>query len=409
MDEGGTQRRRFGLLGRGRGKGDGMRSGAESEAGSRAESGSGTGNGQEDGLGLGMPPGGIVGSRKRAAGPAGSGGRTRDDGAGRRPDAGSRSDEWPEAASGAGGRSGDGPPSGRRPGAGIRPDGRPDSGSRPEGRDGGLDEGKATSRKRRRTPRSDWQFPVLTEMGMPPERQRLLVIIATVVGVIAAGVGFVSVVRSLGTYQPERRATAAVLTPDAVLPAVFHGWESPKLFDPVAERAKDAKPLTEKEVFSQKELTVSKKLKLKLAAKKLDGDCTQALQGEDLLQLAEDAGCTQTARGLYLSSDGRYVGQYTLINLEDAKSAAELVEQLKVLYRGGWVQPLSSGKAVFPPGGYSEAGGYALGHYVGLVWLGRVDGAEPTAKDDFVSLTLALRGAEKAVYRRVVSITGPSS
>ncbi|MEV4469337.1 hypothetical protein [Nonomuraea sp. NPDC049504] len=271
----------------------------------------------------------------------------------------------------------------------------------------GEDDGKG--RKRRRTPRSDWQFPVLTDMGMRPERQRLLVIISTVVAVIVAGVGFVTVIRSLGTYTPERQATAAVLAPDTVLPKVFHGWNSPKLFDPVAERTKDGKALTEKEVFSQKELTVSKKLKLKLAAKKLDRDCSQALQGAELVELAAEAGCTQTARGLYLSSDGRYVGQYTLLNLKDAQSAGDLVEQLKVLYRGGWVQPLTSGKAAFPPGGYSEAGGYALGHYVGLVWLGRVDGAEPTAKDDYVSLTLALRGAEKAVYRRVVSITGPSS
>ncbi|WP_345401478.1 hypothetical protein [Nonomuraea salmonea] len=49
----------------------------------------------------------------------------------------------------------------------------------------GEDDGKG--RKRRRTPRSDWQFPVLTDMGMRPERQRLLVIISTVVAVIVAG------------------------------------------------------------------------------------------------------------------------------------------------------------------------------------------------------------------------------
>lgn len=250
---------------------------------------------------------------------------------------------------------------------------------------------------------------MLTDWGVRPERQRLLVIIVSVVGVLAGMAGVVAVAVSIGTYSPERQASAAVVGPDATLPQVFRGWGSPKLFDPVSDRTKDGRALTEKEVFGQKELAVSKKLKLKLVAKQLDADCSAALWGEGLLEQVSDAGCTQVARGLYASSDGRYVGQYTLLNLKDGQSAAELVESLKTLYRGGWARPLTSSKGAFPPGGYSEAGGYALGHYVGLVWLGRIDGTEPGPKDDFVSLTLALRGAEKAVYRRVVTITGPSS
>lgn len=246
-------------------------------------------------------------------------------------------------------------------------------------------------------------------LGLRPEQQRLIVIIATVIGVLVAGTGLVIAINSIGDYAPERQASAAVLSPDAALPQVFQGWNSPKLFDPLSERAKDGKALTEKEVFGQSELAVSKKLKLKLVAKRLDTDCSAALWGENLLEQVSDAGCTQVARGLYASSDGRYIGQYTLLNLKDGTSASELVQALNTLYRGGWARPLTSAKATFPAGGYSEAGGYALGHYVGLVWLGRTDGTEPTPKDDFVSLTLALRGAEKAVYRRVVTITGPSS
>ncbi|MFI9590917.1 hypothetical protein [Nonomuraea sp. NPDC052265] len=265
------------------------------------------------------------------------------------------------------------------------------------------------SRKRRRTPRSDWQFPVLTEWGLRPEQQRLIVIIATVIGVVAGATGLVATVGSLGDYAPEREANAAVLGPDAALPMAYQGWSSPKLFASLADRAKDSKELTEKEVFGQSELAVSKKLTLKLAAKRLDADCSAALWGTTLLEKVSDAGCLQAARGLYVSSDGRYVGQYTLLNLKDGQSAGELVESLKTLYRGGWARPLTSSKAAFPAGGYSEGGGYALGHYVGLVWLGKTDGLDPTAKDDFVSVTLALRGAEKSVYRRVVAITGPAS
>ncbi|MEV4395511.1 hypothetical protein [Nonomuraea sp. NPDC049607] len=280
--------------------------------------------------------------------------------------------------------------------------------SRPSGEQAEPATGSGT-RKRRRTPRSDWQFPVLTEWGLRPDQQRLIVIIATVIGVVAGATGLVAVVSSLGDYTPERQANAAVLGPDAAFPVSYQGWSSPKLFASLADRSKDSRDLTEKEVFAQSELAVSKKLKLKLAAKRIDADCSAALWGTTLLEKVSDAGCLQAARGLYTSSDGRYVGQYTLLNLKDGQSAGELVESLKTLYRGGWARPLTSSKASFPAGGYSEGGGYALGHYVGLVWIGKTDGLDPTARDDFVSVTLALRGAEKSVYRRVVAITGPAS
>ncbi|QYC40754.1 hypothetical protein Nocox_15695 [Nonomuraea coxensis DSM 45129] len=278
------------------------------------------------------------------------------------------------------------------------------------GQDGeGWETAGGGSRKRRRTPPSDWQFPVLTHMGLSPKKQKMIVIVASVVGAVAALAGVAVFATSLGRYAPDRGASAALLGPDTTLPQVFRGWNSPKLFDPLADRAKDAKALTEKEVFAQSELSVDKKLRLKLVAKRLESDCSAAFWGEGLTERISDAGCTQAARGLYLSSDGRYVGQYTLLNLKDGQAATELVNALDTLYRGGWARPLPSSKGSFPAGGYSEAGAYALGHYVGLVWLGRVDGAEPGVKDDYVSLTLALRGAEKAVYRRVVAITGPRS
>ncbi|WP_049575989.1 hypothetical protein [Nonomuraea sp. SBT364] len=258
-----------------------------------------------------------------------------------------------------------------------------------------------------RAPRSEWELPLLTRWGFRPEQQRLLAIIATVAAALVAAVALVAVVASLGSYTPAARTGGSVPTSDVALPQVFHGWASPKLFQPVADREKDAKPLTAKEVFGQKTLPGAKKLSLKLVASQIDADCSAALWGEELLAQVADAGCSQAARGLYTTADGRYVGQYTLLNLRDAEAAGELVESLKTLYRGGWTVPLESAGAAYPAGGYTEAGGYALGHYVGLVWLGRADGAEPTTKDDYVSLALTLRGAEKALYRRVVAITGP--
>ncbi|WP_113698664.1 hypothetical protein [Nonomuraea lactucae] len=266
---------------------------------------------------------------------------------------------------------------------------------------------RQTARKRRRPPRSDWQFPLLTDWGLRPEQQRLLVVIASVLGVVAAACGLAVVVTSLGGgYVSERPASAAV-GGGGGLPSAYQGWASPKLFDPILDRAKDGTPLTEKEVFAHKTLAGENKLTLELAAKQLDTDCSAALWGSNLLEQVADAECTQAARGLYTSADGRYIGQYTLLNLRDGQAAGRLVEELKTGYRGGWTLPLTAGDATFPAGGYTEAAGYALGHYVGLVWFGKTDGTEPAPRDDFVSLALTLRGAEKAVYRRVVAITGP--
>ncbi|NUR92308.1 MAG: hypothetical protein HOY71_50250 [Nonomuraea sp.] len=268
------------------------------------------------------------------------------------------------------------------------------------------------TRKRRRTrttPASDWQLPLLTDWGFQPRQQKLLVIIASVAGILVAALGMTYVVSSLGgsANVPARQATAAVLGDDATLPTTFHGWTSPKGLEPLADRAKDAKPYTVKEIFAAKTLSGGKKLTLKLVQTKLDTDCSAALWGGELLDQLAGLGCTQAARGGYSSTDGRYVAQYTLLNLADAKSAGQLVESLKTLYRGGWVRPLPD--VAFPASGHTEGGAYALGHYVGLVWIARADGADPTPKDDFVSLTLTLRGAEKAVYRRAVAITGPAS
>ncbi|MEV0584903.1 hypothetical protein [Nonomuraea sp. NPDC050310] len=287
----------------------------------------------------------------------------------------------------------------------------PEGGRRAErGRKSGKDV-RPDLRKRRRTPKSDWQFPLLTDWGLRPEQQRLLVIVASVAAGLLATVGLVVLIGSFGnaTGDPARVPAAAQAGPGQDRPARFEGWASPKLFAPIADRAKDAKPLSQKELFAAKSLTRDKKLSLKLVASEVAAECAPVLWGRQLIEQVTAAGCSQAARGLYASADRRYVAQYTLLNLRDAAAADALVSSLKALYLAGWVQPLPSEKAAFPHRAHTEGGAYALGHYVGIVWVARADGAEPGPKDDFVSLALTLRDAEKALYRRVVAITGPGS
>ncbi|MEU7891352.1 hypothetical protein AB0B45_00670 [Nonomuraea sp. NPDC049152] len=261
-----------------------------------------------------------------------------------------------------------------------------------------------STRKRRRTPPPDWNLPILTDWGLKPQQQRLLVIIASVAGVLIAAVTLTTVIAALGSDARSGTQQAAGLSVEGLPPEKFEGWASPKVFAPIAERAKDAQPITAKELFASKTLTGEHKVTLKLGQKIVDTDCAAALWGEQLVAQVGEAGCSQAARAAYTSADGRYLAQFTLLNLNDAKVAGGLVESLKSLYRGGWVRPLTP----FPADAYTEGGAYALGHYVALVWLSRADGAEPSPKDDFANLALTVRAAEKPLFKRVVALTGTS-
>ncbi|MDH2428553.1 hypothetical protein [Sphaerisporangium sp. TRM90804] len=261
-----------------------------------------------------------------------------------------------------------------------------------------------SARNKRR--RSSFEVPALAERGLTERQQRLLFGVGTVLVVLLGGFGLTFVVSTLGSYEPEPRQAGGEEI-GLPFPSTYEAWASPKLFGPIADRKADAAALKAEEVFATKTLR-SGKLTLRLVDRRLDPACAPVMWGGDALAELGTTGCTQAVRGLYLSSDRRYVAQYTLFNMAGVEAADRFVTRMSTLYRGGgWVRPLESGEATFAPDGYTEASGHAMGHYAGLVWVARADGREPTAKDDFVSLALAARGVEKAVYRRVVAVSPP--
>ncbi|MEU8199691.1 hypothetical protein [Streptosporangium sp. NPDC049046] len=260
-------------------------------------------------------------------------------------------------------------------------------------------------RKRRRTPSKaqTWSIPQLEEWGLTPTQQRLLVVFGSIAGVLVAAVVLTLAISAIGNdFEPER-ATASVIGTEP-RPDVYRGWPSSKVFAPIAESKADPKPLTAKDLFPK---TLSEgRTTLRLAGSpRLESACAAAVWGQELTDLLAQGGCTQVARGLYTSADNRYVAQYTLFNLRDTASSDTLVNTLTTLHRGGWVRPVQAPRAAFPADGHTEASGHAMGHYAGLVWIGRADGAEPGARDDFVSLSLAVRATEKAIFRRIVAVS----
>ncbi|MEV6981956.1 hypothetical protein AB0M95_11950 [Sphaerisporangium sp. NPDC051017] len=261
-----------------------------------------------------------------------------------------------------------------------------------------------SARSKRR--RSSFEVPALAERGLTQRQQRVLIAVGTVLAVLVGGFGLTLVVSTLGIrdQSPEPSSGDLIGLPH---PDDYQAWASPKLFAPIGGREADASPLKAEEVFGAKTLK-SGALTLRLLDHRLDDACAPVVWGGSVLAELGKAGCTQAVRGVYLSADRRYVAQYTLFNLASSEAADGFVQAMSTLYRGGgWVRPLESKTAVFSGDGYTEGSGHAMGHYAGFVWVGRVDGRDPGPKDDFVSLTLAARGAEKAIYRRVVSVGGP--
>ncbi|GAA0413012.1 hypothetical protein Acor_11460 [Acrocarpospora corrugata] len=261
-----------------------------------------------------------------------------------------------------------------------------------------------TTRKRRPAAREDrWSDSRLAELGLTPIQQKILLGLGGVVALLVVALLLSLAIQGInGTAAAPSPLSAGSAIGEA-RPAEYQSWQSLKQFAPIADRKADQKPLTAEEIFATRTLKSGKQT-LRLSQRQLDGSCAEALWGEDLIELARESDCTQAVRGVFTTADSAYIAQYTLFNVANAEAANTFVTTLDALHRGGWTLPLKPDVAPFS--GYSEASGHAMGHYVGLVWVARADGAEPEPTDDFVTLSLTLREAEKAVYRRVVAATG---
>ncbi|MFC0860826.1 hypothetical protein ACFHYQ_00805 [Sphaerimonospora cavernae] len=258
-----------------------------------------------------------------------------------------------------------------------------------------------TKRKRRSSAPAE-RWGLLAELGLTAGQQRMVLWGGSVVGVLLAALLLTLMIDKVagGERMPARGAGSLL---GEGRPESYQAWPSPKEFRPIADRRADTAPLTTKEVFGARTLTAGK-VTLKRVASQADPGCSGTVWGGGLTDLLATSECRQAVRGLYRSADGAYVAQYTLLDLADVRAANGVVDELKSMHLGGWTLPLEQGRQAFQ--GHSEASGHAMGHYAGLVWVARADGAEPGERDDFVALGLAVRGVEKALYRRIVAVAG---
>lgn len=167
-------------------------------------------------------------------------------------------------------------------------------------------------------------------------------------------------------------------------------------FAAIADRRKDAKPLTAAQAFGTKKITdADAKASLRLTASHLDSRCTRAIWGVQLAGELARARCTQAARATY--TDKRFAALVTIFNLANAQAADRVV--------AGADPRSGSGFPLAPPGSpqlgqaFSIARGVAMGHFAVITWVQRTDGSGDERDAALLSL-LVSTGRPNAVLLR---------
>ncbi|MCW2946234.1 MAG: hypothetical protein JWR24_2951 [Actinoallomurus sp.] len=190
--------------------------------------------------------------------------------------------------------------------------------------------------------------------------------------------------------------TAPPVAAGGPVPSAYSQAPSTPVFEPIGKRSADARPLTADEVFGTKTIVdADSKASLKLAASKIDAQCTAAVWGGGLAGQLQRAGCTQATRGVY--TDKHFAAMVTIFNLADSSSADRLVAAADPKSGNGFALPLTTAR---PFGqAFSIARGLAMGHYAVITWVQRADGTGDEKDTGLLSL-LVTAGRPGAVLLR---------
>ncbi|GAA3743610.1 hypothetical protein [Salinactinospora qingdaonensis] len=206
-----------------------------------------------------------------------------------------------------------------------------------------------------------------------------------------------------GPQQVAQESTPIVTPPEGhttLLPELYHAQEQQELFDPIAERAEDAEPLTSEQVFGSTDTLTLDDVELTLQDSAVTETCTSVVWGEQLAQTLAEGACTSVARGVYQDPEGTYVAQFTLFDLADADAATAVSEELDPETSAGFVLPLN-GEVEGLHKGYSQATAQVMGHYLALCWVARADGGQPEDSDSIATINVVTMDAAVSVYEQV--------
>ncbi|MFC0042004.1 hypothetical protein [Actinomadura rayongensis] len=218
---------------------------------------------------------------------------------------------------------------------------------------------------------------------------------AAAAALLAVVVLLIAVVAS-GGDDPRRAAApdpaARNVPEDGPSPASYSSTANTPAFAAIAQRSRDAAPLTAGEAFPSyaREIRTDGGARLTLRAKRLEG-CPAAVWGGGFAADLARSGCTQAVRTLYTARDPKpgYALAVTVLNLAGAADADRLVRGLDAGRAAGFVRPLDG--AAFG-GGFSMARGLAVGHYAVIAWAERLDGSGDAS--DATLLALLIEGGK---------------
>ncbi|PSK86546.1 hypothetical protein CLV63_13433 [Murinocardiopsis flavida] len=188
-------------------------------------------------------------------------------------------------------------------------------------------------------------------------------------------------------------------------PELYHEQPDQEIFAPIAERPKDAKPMTEKQVFGDTGSLELDSTKLSLGESQVTEKCTSAVWGKELAESLADGGCNSAAQGVYHDSDKEFVAQFVLFDVADSDASAAVAEQLTPKGTPGFLLPLDSDLKGLHEG-YSQATTQVMGHYVAVFWVARADGGEPKNDDSMATLNVVTMDAAVSVYEQVHAAEG---
>ncbi|WP_285492644.1 hypothetical protein [Actinomadura sp. NBRC 104425] len=264
----------------------------------------------------------------------------------------------------------------------ARDTGAPETGRPAGGRDFlPEDDSKRGRRKKKRSPKLLWGA-----------------VAGAVVVVAAAAAGAVVLT---GGDDGEGAATGLSNGP-GVLPTAYTPQMADRQMARIAQRSADQRPMTQGEVFSNETKTVTyQNYSFTLAGSQLSGDCKSVTWGQRLHDDLAKAGCSQIARGIYVSQDRKYVGQFAAINLASQEGADQIVRVMDPATKSGFVLPLLAPGAPKFGGGFSAAYAQAYGHYTIVTWVQRAGGARPASLNEMIDISLAVEKPADFVWGRL--------
>jgi hypothetical protein len=233
-------------------------------------------------------------------------------------------------------------------------------------------------------------------------RSKLLIGIGLAVVVVIIVVVAAVVLTSGGDKQTPAGGSAA-----GAPPTVWVGTAADAGTAKLNLRTADQRPLNAGEVFTNEVKTVTHgKYVFTLAGSQLSGDCASVTWGQRLQADLREYGCTQVARGAYLSKDKRHVGQFVALNLDRLEGAEQVIRDLDPQTGSGFVLPLNAPGISKFGAGFSAAYGQSFGHYAIVSWVQRNGGGRPDSMNELLDASVAIEGANDFVWQRLVLAGG---